>query len=53
MLVTQKALTQVPIVLLNGKLFYALATLVLLFSLICTFLSTFAFLFLSGEEPNS
>lgn len=48
MLVTQKALTQVPILLLDGKLFCALATLVLLFSLICTF----AFLVLSDGESN-
>lgn len=53
MLVTEKALTQVPILLLDGKLLCALATLVLLFSLICTFLSAFAFLVLSDGESNS
>lgn len=53
MLVTQKALTQLAILLLNGKLLCALATLVLLFSLLCISWSAFALLVLFDREPNS
>lgn len=45
--------SQLPILLLNGKLFCTLATLVFLLSLICTFLCAFELLALSDREPNS
>lgn len=53
MLVIQKAITQLPSLLLNGKLVCMLATLVLLLSLIHSFLCAFGLLALSDREPNS
>lgn len=53
MLVTQKAITHLPILLLNGKLFCMLATLLLLPSLICTFQCAPVLLVLSDRNPNS
>lgn len=42
-----------PILLLNGKLFCMLATLLLLPSLICTFQCASGLLVLSDRDPNS
>lgn len=51
--VIQTAIIQLPILLRNGKLFFMLATLVLILPLICTFLSAFGQLALRDSEPSS
>lgn len=53
MLVTQKAITHLPILVLNGKLFCMLAMLVLLPSLICTFQCASGLLLLPDRDPSS